>query len=484
MNLKTSWESKLSLRSASLITFAFVLYLAQSGFAQSSRPPVLTAREIAQQARPSVVMVVTEDSSGNPVMQGSGFFVRDDLIATNYHVIEDARRIKIKLAGRREFYVVQEVAHQNKARDLALLKVGGLSAKALPLSNGAQVDVGDDVFVLSNPEGLEGTFSQGIISAIRDRNLIQITAPISKGSSGAPVMNIRGEVIGVAVGLNENGQNLNFAIPEIFLRVLLSPPAPTLPIYGDPEYRKHIPQERRADEPSRSPKSLADSPKNLTGNWFDKGKSYLSQERYLEAIEAFKQAIRVNPNDWQAYSALGVVYGLLERREEAIDAYKQTIKINPDDYDAHIFLGLAYQITERHEEAINVFRLALRLKPASQKAREYLRVSYETLGTLYAKNERYQESVEAYKQAIKISPPNADTFLLLGMSYSRLERLQESIQAYKQAIRLKPNFVDAHYLLGYTYLDAGDEGSALRQYKILKRLDPEKAEELFNAIYK
>jgi hypothetical protein len=86
------------------------------------------------------------------------------------------------------------------------------------------VQVGDPVYAVGNPQGLEGTFSQGIISSIRDAGLdklLQITAPISLGSSGGPVLNSKGEVIGVSVATFKAGQNLNFAIPSNYLKALL-----------------------------------------------------------------------------------------------------------------------------------------------------------------------------------------------------------------------------------------------------------------------
>src|SRR5262249_16479607 len=87
-----------------------------------------------------------------------------------------------------------------------------------------KVEIGDQVFVIGNPLGLEGTLSQGIVSALRklDQNsLIQITAPISSGSSGGPVLSIDGKVIGVAVATFVRGQNLNFAIPSSYLAKLM-----------------------------------------------------------------------------------------------------------------------------------------------------------------------------------------------------------------------------------------------------------------------
>lgn len=483
MNLKPSRESKSFLRSTPLLAFSLTLCVTQIGLAQSTRQPILTAREIAQKAAASVVMVVVQDSNGKPMSQGSGFFVKDDLIATSLHVVKDAKLIKVKLAGQRDFYVVQEIAEQDKLRDLALLRVSGMPAKPLPLSNGAQVAVGDDVFVHGNPEGLEGTFSQGIVSARREsaqggKEFIQITAPVSPGSSGAPVMNNRGEVIGVVAGLIEKGQNLNFAIPEVYLRLLLSPPTPLVTtIYGDPQYHKYIPKERRADEPIRPPESSADSPKNSTDSWFDKGKAYTAQGRYLEAVEAFKQAIKQHPDDWRYHLSLGIAYSFLERRQEAISSYKQAIKINPDEWRIHLSLGIAYNSLKRYEEALNAYKQALRLNTDNADL-------HVNLGKTYARLERHRESVAALKQAIKIDPLNAEAFFNLGMTYHDLDQWQEAIAAYKQAVRLDPDLADAHHLLGYAYLRVGDVNSALEQYKILKRLDKSLAEELFKAIYK
>jgi len=93
----------------------------------------------------------------------------------------------------------------------------------LPLAKNNRDAVGDVVYVAGNPEGFEGTFSQGIVSALRGSEYFQITAPISHGSSGGPVLNNRGEVIGVAAGIFSQGQNLNFAIPVSKLAPMLKP---------------------------------------------------------------------------------------------------------------------------------------------------------------------------------------------------------------------------------------------------------------------
>lgn len=190
-----------------IFTIPIILLLAIHTAAQTPRSPARTkpqksstARLIAQKIFPSVVVLLTEDDAGKLSSLGSGFFVRADVVATNYHVIEGASRVFAKIIGQKALYEVEGTIGIDKTRDLALLKVNGVRARPVPLGNSNQTEIGDVIYVIGNPEGLEGTLSQGIVSALRGDNYIQITAPISHGSSGSPVLDEKGDVIGIAVG--------------------------------------------------------------------------------------------------------------------------------------------------------------------------------------------------------------------------------------------------------------------------------------------
>ncbi len=185
----------------------------------------LTAREIAQRTFPSVVLLLTQDAQGQPLALGSGFFVRPGIIATNVHVIEGAARGWAKVVGQSTRSEIEGTVGTDEGKDLALVRVSNEAAQPLPLGNSAQVLAGDSVLVVGNPRGLEGTLSQGIVSAVRtieSETFLQITAPISPGSSGGPVLDGQGRVIGVAVATLRGGQNLNFAVPVSSLSALLA----------------------------------------------------------------------------------------------------------------------------------------------------------------------------------------------------------------------------------------------------------------------
>ena len=202
---------------------AFVISISYTCLGQS-------ARDIARVAFKSVVLLEMNDSNGQPLSLGSGFFVSNGIIATNAHVIEGASSGTAKLIGdNRTMQILGTVAIDRHA-DLALLKVES-PAPPLVLGPNADPTVGDDVYVVGNPLGLEGTFSEGIISGVRHLDadsILQMTAPISPGSSGGPVMNGSGAVIGVSVATFQDGQNLNLAVPVSYLSGLLASPSKVL----------------------------------------------------------------------------------------------------------------------------------------------------------------------------------------------------------------------------------------------------------------
>ena len=188
-----------------------------------------SVQEIAKETFGSTVLLVMEDANGQPLSLGSGFFVRDGEIASNLHVVEGAASGYAKLVGQKAKYEVEGVIAVDPERDLVVLKISGARASALNLGSSDAVQVGETVYAVGNPQGLEGTFSQGIVSSIREvgaDKLLQITAPISPGSSGGPVLNGKGQVIGVSVATIKGGQNLNFAIPSNYLKTLLGKTSP------------------------------------------------------------------------------------------------------------------------------------------------------------------------------------------------------------------------------------------------------------------
>lgn len=173
---------------------------------------------IARDANGAVVSIVMSDQNGHPVAQGSGFLVSSaGRIVTNYHVVQHGSSAVVKLPGG-AFFVVEGILAFDKDRDIAVIKAHGENFRTVPLGDSDRVQVGAEVVAIGNPLSLESTVSNGIVSGIRTLKeeggrYLQITAPISPGSSGGPLFNVAGEVIGITTSYLRGGENLNFAIP-------------------------------------------------------------------------------------------------------------------------------------------------------------------------------------------------------------------------------------------------------------------------------
>jgi hypothetical protein len=191
----------------------------------ASAPRALTPAEIAARSRPSIVTMRTGQ------ILGTGFVVRaDGWIATNLHVIIGGPRLKVTLRDGRELEVV-EVLAASPDRDLALVRVEASGLPALALGDSDALRPGDPVVAIGNPMGLEDTVSAGLLSARRkvDKSgfeMLQVSAPIAPGSSGGPIFNERGEVIGVATKMVQGNQNLAFGVPTRYLAPMIADPAP------------------------------------------------------------------------------------------------------------------------------------------------------------------------------------------------------------------------------------------------------------------
>jgi len=202
-----------------IITTVLFVFFFTSNISYSQLSPKI----IAEKSFKSTVLISNFDKNGQPLSIGSGFAIDNGVNATNFHVIENSSGGFIKFIGSDIKYSIKGIIDKNEKCDLAILAVEIFRASKLNFGNYDNVSVGDQIYVIGNPNGLEGTFSQGIVSSLRKietGELLQITAPISPGSSGGPVLNNNAEIKRLAVASYKSGQNLNFAIPIKYLEPL------------------------------------------------------------------------------------------------------------------------------------------------------------------------------------------------------------------------------------------------------------------------
>ena len=417
----------------------------------SEKPVVLTVDSASKKVRNSTVRVVS--LIGTARGYGSGFFVAPDKIVTNIHVVSDYGPILVQSADKKITWSVEKVAGFDVKNDLVVLKLAG---KGMPLSlgNNDAVRIGDTVTVIGYPAE-KYKVTQGAVQSIRSVDkwiLLKIDAP--KGSSGAPVLNSDGQVIGIVVG--HGGDSHNYAIPVNALKVLL-----VKSDLSEPLIKWHNRDSIRAYA-----YSVQGQIKNDTDN-------------HEEAIVDLDKAIQLNAAFFLPYCSRGIAklnLGYAEstqgntkkaRRlyEAAIEDFMQAIKLNPESTAAYNNRGNAKQALGDYKAAIKDYMQAIKLNPESTAAYNNRGNAKQALGD-------YKAAIEDYTQAIKIDPKYVSAYSNRGNAKQALGDYKAAIEDYTQAIKIDPKYVSAYNNRGYVKsrlaesADVGENtGKAQRLYE-------------------
>jgi tetratricopeptide (TPR) repeat protein len=448
--------------------------------------------DLVRRIKPSAVAIQTYDVRGESLTRGSGFFVDTDRVVTNRHVIDNAYRAEIH-SSNGSVYPVKGVIAVDAEGDLALLKVEAPANQVRPLLlDKTSPQEGESIVVIGNPFGLEGSVTNGIVSAVRDiptfGRIIQITAPISPGSSGSPVVNMQGQVIGVATLQITGGQSINFAIPSERISQLQSGTLMSLSDLVAASGRNKRAKAVQSFRDGLSFLSKDDCEKalpyfeksveadvNYAEAWAQTGFCREKLGRHAEAIDASKKAVALRPSA-ESYFNIGLASYYLKNYREAAENYRQSIRLDPyNAADAHYALGLVYRDWGRPEDEIQAYKQAIKLKPDYVSA-------YERLGSRYLRSKKYPEAIETLKQLMALKPGDANVPNNMGEAYLEMNLMTDAVAAFRQAIQLKPDLGKAYYNLGRSLLAMGNRDGAVQQYNILQNLDQDWAEKLNNLI--
>lgn len=463
------------------LLFAIFACFSLSTFAQEFLP------ELVKRVKPSAVAIETFDAKGATLARGSGFFIAADRVITNRHVIERASRVEIHLLNGRKFNARGVIAVDGEG-DLALLAVDIPRDLAVPIPFVRGVpQEGESIVVVGNPYGLEGSVSNGIVSAVREiagyGKIIQITASISPGSSGSPVVNMAGQVIGVATLQATEGQNLNFAVPaerisqlKIFdiqsFSNLAAETQKNKRSAAERLYSQGLAQLSRDDYARALPffEKATDSDPGYAEAWYQASYSYGMLGRHPEALKAARQAARLRP-DWAAtYTNIGASSFALGAYKDAADAYRQAIRLDDSNADLQFSLGLTLNKLNRTDEEILAYRRAVALKPDHTDA-------LERLGLALFKQRRFADAAITFEQ-LKTYRPDARTYNALGESLLEAGKADDAVAALNTATAYDPEMEKARFNLGRAYLKLGDRNMAQTQYDILRNARSDYADRL------
>jgi len=340
-----------------LVFFAALLLLGPAtALAQEGLP------DLVRRVKPSVLAITTFDSNGEALMTGSGFFINPGMVVTNLHVIRGATSAVVKtLDGKGRTYPVKGTVSVDEEGDLALLSIEMPAERTRPIEFATMLpEEGETIFVVGNPLKLEGSVSDGIVSAVREvpnvGKIIQVTAPVSHGNSGSPIFNLKGQVVGVITVKVTNGQNINLAISSG--RVAKLSPGKLRPLTD-------IQRQEKSDTLDLAYRN------GLESLWLG---------NYDNAVGFFENAVNKNPARAEAWIQVGYCKVKQGKNEEAIHAYQHALQLQPGSDDLRNKLGDAYYYAGRLTDAIDSYKEAVRLRPDGAEAYYNLAIAYSDLG--------------------------------------------------------------------------------------------------------
>lgn len=406
----------------------------------------ISPEELFMQASPSVVVVDIFDTQGKSIGQGSGAVIGAGQVVTNCHVAQNGKSLRVRQFGKTFKASLQ---YADLDRDLCQLSAPDLQATPVVFGTAKRLRVGQRVYAIGAPQGLELTLSEGLISSLRSyqgSQYIQTSAAISPGSSGGGLFDDQGRLVGITTFQLIEGQNLNFALPVDWIGEL----------------------------PKRS--QVASTIERKSGlNWLRRVDALIKKRDLQGLLKLSRLWVRSDPGSVAAWSYLGIAYSGLEQYDKAIQACREALRIEPSEAGVWDNLGKAYAGHKQFDKAIEAHREALRIEP------EYA-AAWLSLGDTYRDLRQYDNALQAYREALRIDPGDAVIWNALGFAYTDLKQYDKAIQAYREAVRIRPEYAEAWNGLGFTYylLDRRDEVRAI--YQTLRKLAPVTAEKYFNAL--
>lgn len=446
-----------SLRFAKYI-LGLILAIYWFGYAVASRQDN-EIPDLVERVKPAVVYIVTAIRGKKEIGQGSGFFVRSDQIITNWHVIEDAQSIAVKTAGG-EILKVKSIVATDREYDLAVLQLESspdeISTLEIATSSPRE---GERVIVVGNPKGLGWSMSDGRVASVRESKgglkLLQITAPISSGSSGSPVVNMSGRVVGVAVGIKEGGQNLNFAISSEHIVKLYSESSDSAQLLSSRRGPSVLPNGLGLEDADRE---ISQEALKLARSFYYQGSVLQSKNDCKGALPFFEKSVVVNPKFAEAWFSLGFCKSDLGRSNAAIEDYKKAAQLKPTFYDAHWNLASLYYETKRYREAAASYKYAISLKPDAVEG-------HFNLGLSYFYSDQIPEAVTAFKQVIRFRPDDARAYYGLGRAFLYLGQYADSVESFRRSDLFKPSQPWTIYLWGLALTEQKSYGEAITKLK-------------------
>jgi Flp pilus assembly protein TadD len=338
--------------------------------------------ELFKRLSPSVFVVETLDAKGTAIALGSAVSVAKDEVVTNRHVVEDGKAWRVRQG---DSIWTARIAFLDSGHDLCGLQVSGLSATPVTTRAVSTLSVGERVYAIGAPEGLELSLSEGLVSGLRKFegvSFIQTTAPISHGSSGGGLFDAHGKLIGITTSTVKDGQNLNFAIPAELVIGLKDHPATEI-------------HQTEAEGNASQAMLLWQVALNA-----------VESGTYEKALEAFKELSRLTPDNAAVWRWLGQLYLRSKQPDSALEACQKAVHLSSEQGDNWACLGDVYEAEGQYPQAEEAQKRAVDLDPD-------VPVNWFGLGRVFADEGKKIGVMTVYERLKALDHNYADTYYQL-----------------------------------------------------------------------
>lgn len=466
------------------------------------------AEKVFEQVRTAVVTIETRDERHQPENQGSGVVVGAEQVATNCHVVDEAQGIEVTWKGKK---LTANRHRSDFKRDICLLAVPGLLAKPVTLRKRADVKVGETVYAVGNPLGLELTVSSGLISALPQTEhdaRLYTSAPMSPGSSGGGLFDGQGRLIGLTASVFSYGQNFNIALPtdwleELEKRVQADSPPASVPS-PDPDWL--------TEAGKLSGQGNWPALKDWTDRWLaayptsalaliSRGDALKNQGQLAQAMLDYQRAATLDPHlasaigsqamiltqqghftearglaqralsmvyrqEPRAWLALGDIEINSGQLEAAKVAYETAARLYPANPVAWKMIGITCVKLKDLSCAEKAYRRGLRFKPNDADLSK-------SLAGLQLEQGKGAEAAELLGAHTASQPNDAESWIALGVAEQRRGRLAEADKAWRKAVELNPESAEAWADLGWSQSKLGNPEEAEISLRKAIKLNPE-----------
>lgn len=375
---------------------------------QSSESP----STIFRNAKPSIVFIIAGDATGNPTVQGSGFIIGKDRIVTNHHVVVGTSTALAVFSDGASSPITGVIA-DSATKDLIVLAASTGQRAAVSLGDELALQQGDPVYAIGAPRGLELTLTDGIVSAFRnmdDRFLIQSTAAIGHGSSGGPLFNREGKVVGITSALMSDTPGIYFSVGVGDLKRLLR--NPQLLVLDFSEWAK-----RNTSRPANGTGSGdAASP---TANKASQIDQLIHDKKFDEARTAIEALEAAEPDSAVTHRLIGEFDQKTGHSDEALSELQLSVEKDPTDSLSQFYFAISLYDARRFDEALAHEVKSNELSPTPS--------DIPLLAVLYYSVRNYKQAEDMARKALQSDANNEMALsVLAGLAFHRVSVQQES----------------------------------------------------------